>query len=75
MNGFNAAPVYKFLKSSKSSGLFGNDNIKWNFTKFLLDKNGQVVQRYESGVSPLQIEVCPILLYMLLAALVEKHCL
>jgi glutathione peroxidase len=58
VNGFNTAPVYKFLKSSKSAGLFGNDNIKWNFTKFLLDKNGQVVQRYESGVSPLQIEVC-----------------
>lgn len=59
VNGFNTAPVYKFLKSSKSSGLFGSsfaDNIKWNFAKFLLDKNGQVVQRYPPSTSPLQIE-------------------
>ncbi|MCO5568273.1 hypothetical protein L7F22_021970 [Adiantum nelumboides] len=60
VNGFNTAPVYKFLKSSKSSGLFGSsfaDNIKWNFAKFLVDKNGQVVHRYEPSTLPLAIEV------------------
>ncbi|KAI5077589.1 hypothetical protein GOP47_0007413 [Adiantum capillus-veneris] len=59
VNGFNTAPLYKFLKSSKSSGLFGStfaDNIKWNFAKFLVDKNGRVVQRYEPSTSPLAIE-------------------
>lgn len=59
VNGENTAPVYKFLKASKSSGLLGSllgDNIKWNFEKFLVDKNGQVVQRYDPTTSPLKIE-------------------
>lgn len=55
MNGENAAPLYKFLKSSKS-GVFG-DSIKWNFSKFLVDKDGNVVDRYEPTTSPLSIEV------------------
>ncbi|XP_059066663.1 probable phospholipid hydroperoxide glutathione peroxidase [Cryptomeria japonica] len=50
----NAAPIYKFLKSSKG-GFFG-DSIKWNFTKFLVDKDGNVVDRYAPTTSPLQIE-------------------
>ncbi|XP_058082165.1 probable phospholipid hydroperoxide glutathione peroxidase isoform X1 [Magnolia sinica] len=54
VNGDNAAPVYKFLKSSKG-GLFG-DSIKWNFTKFLVDKDGHVVDRYAPTTSPLSIE-------------------
>ena len=60
MNGENTAPVYKFLKATKSSGLLGSllgDNVKWNFEKFLVDKNGQVVQRYDPTVAPLKIEV------------------
>lgn len=59
VNGSNTAPVYKFLKESKSSGLVGSllgDNIKWNFEKFLVDKSGQVVQRYAPTTSPLKIE-------------------
>lgn len=55
MNGSNANPIYKFLKLSKG-GLFG-DSIKWNFTKFLVDKEGNVVDRYAPTTTPLSIEV------------------
>uniref|UniRef100_A0A0E0K398 Glutathione peroxidase n=1 Tax=Oryza punctata TaxID=4537 RepID=A0A0E0K398_ORYPU len=54
VNGDNTAPIYKFLKSSKG-GLFG-DNIKWNFSKFLVDKEGSVVERYAPTTSPLSME-------------------
>ncbi|XP_062227191.1 probable phospholipid hydroperoxide glutathione peroxidase [Phragmites australis] len=54
VNGSNAAPLYKFLKSEKG-GLFG-ERIKWNFTKFLVDKDGHVVRRYAPTSSPLNIE-------------------
>lgn len=50
VNGENAHPLYKFLKSSLG-GTFGNE-IKWNFTKFLLDKNGKPVKRFGSNVKP-----------------------
>lgn len=59
VNGFNTSPIYKFLKASKSTGFLGTllgDNIKWNFEKFLVDKNGQVVQRFDPTTSPLRIE-------------------
>ncbi|KAI5071660.1 hypothetical protein GOP47_0013911 [Adiantum capillus-veneris] len=59
VNGESTAPLYKFLKSSKSTGLLGTllgDNIKWNFEKFLVDKKGYVVQRYEPTTSPSKIE-------------------
>ncbi|KAB1213334.1 putative glutathione peroxidase 3, mitochondrial [Morella rubra] len=55
VNGKNVAPLYKFLKSQKG-GLFG-DSIKWNFTKFLVNKGGKVVERYAPTTSPLKIEV------------------
>ncbi|GAB4842965.1 Glutathione peroxidase 3 [Ancistrocladus abbreviatus] len=54
VNGKNAAPFYKFLKS-KRGGTLG-DAIKWNFSKFLVDKQGNVVERYAPTTSPLQIE-------------------
>ncbi|KAK4488276.1 hypothetical protein RD792_004023 [Penstemon davidsonii] len=54
VNGSNTAPIYKYLKSAKGS-LFG-DNIKWNFSKFLVDKEGNVVDRYAPTTSPLSIE-------------------
>ncbi|KAL4188498.1 hypothetical protein AMTRI_Chr08g160450 [Amborella trichopoda] len=54
VNGKNAVPVYKFLKSSKT-GFFG-EGIKWNFTKFLVDKDGHVVARYAPTTSPSSIE-------------------
>ncbi|KMZ67630.1 putative phospholipid hydroperoxide glutathione peroxidase 6,mitochondrial [Zostera marina] len=54
VNGDNTAPVYKFLKSSKR-GLLG-EGIKWNFEKFLVDKEGIVVDRYAPTTSPLSFE-------------------
>ncbi|MCL7045929.1 hypothetical protein MKW94_023282 [Papaver nudicaule] len=54
VNGENTAPVYKFLKSSK--GGFLGDIIKWNFSKFLVDKEGHVGDRYAPTTSPLSIE-------------------
>ncbi|KAM7494230.1 hypothetical protein LguiB_028839 [Lonicera macranthoides] len=54
VNGAKAAPLYKYLKSSKG-GLLGDD-IKWNFSKFLVDKDGKVVDRYAPTTSPLSIE-------------------
>ncbi|XP_056687495.1 probable phospholipid hydroperoxide glutathione peroxidase [Spinacia oleracea] len=53
-NDSNVAPTYKFLKSSKY-GLFG-DGPKWNFTKFLVDRNGNIVDRYAPTTSPKNIE-------------------
>ncbi|VFQ79605.1 unnamed protein product [Cuscuta campestris] len=54
VNGPNTAPVYNFLKSS--AGGFLGGLIKWNFEKFLVDKNGKVVERYAPTTSPFQIE-------------------
>ena len=54
VNGENASPLYKWLKKEKG-GIFGNA-IKWNFTKFLIDRNGNVIERYAPTVSPSKIE-------------------
>ena len=54
VNGKNEDPLYTFLKSKKG-GLLGK-NIKWNFTKFLVDKEGNVVKRYEPMTKPEDIE-------------------
>jgi len=53
VNGPDAHPLYKFLKSQKG-GLLGN-NIKWNFTKFLVNKEGAVVARYAPMTAPERI--------------------
>jgi len=50
VNGDHAHSLYKFLKSEKG-GLLG-DAIKWNFTKFLIDKQGNVVERYAPMTTP-----------------------
>lgn len=50
VNGENEDPLYTFLKEEKSG--LGSKAIKWNFTKFLIDKNGQVVKRYGSQKKP-----------------------
>jgi glutathione peroxidase len=55
VNGENEAPLYKFLKSNQK-GILGTEAIKWNFTKFLVDKNGIIVDRYGSSTSPEAIE-------------------
>ncbi|MBQ9890441.1 MAG: glutathione peroxidase [Firmicutes bacterium] len=54
VNGPGEAPLYTWLKSQKGGVL--NSNIKWNFTKFLLDREGKVVERYASTVTPERIE-------------------
>lgn len=55
VNGPDTAPVYKFLKASKT-GFLGS-RIKWNFTKFLVDKEGFAIKRYGTTTTPLAIEV------------------
>ncbi|MGO1580211.1 MAG: glutathione peroxidase [Peptoniphilaceae bacterium] len=54
VNGDNEDPLFTFLKSEKG-GILG-DKIKWNFTKFLVDKEGNVVKRFASSVKPEKIE-------------------
>ena len=51
VNGPNTDPLWTFLKESQP-GLLGTEAIKWNFTKFLVDKNGQVVKRFAPKDSP-----------------------
>ena len=51
VNGDNATPLYRHLKSAKK-GLLGTEAIKWNFTKFLVDRNGAVVGRYAPNDTP-----------------------
>jgi glutathione peroxidase len=53
VNGPNTHPVYKFLKGEKGGLL--TDNIKWNFTKFLVDKEGTVIDRYAPQTVPARI--------------------
>jgi len=55
VNGDDANEVYKYLKSQKS-GLLGLTRIKWNFEKFLIDKEGKVVNRWASTTSPEAID-------------------
>ena len=54
VNGEAAHPLYKFLKSAQPGllGLFGWNTIKWNFTKFLIGRDGQVVARYAPTTKP-----------------------
>jgi glutathione peroxidase len=51
VNGDAAHPLYRWLKTS-APGLLGSERIKWNFTKFLLDRNGKVVERYAPVTKP-----------------------
>ena len=51
VNGKNEAPVYKYLKAEKP-GLLGSEAIKWNFTKFLVDRDGKVVERFAPNAEP-----------------------
>ena len=54
VNGDAASPLYKWLKKEKG-GIFGSA-IKWNFTKFLVDREGKVVERYAPTTPPSKIE-------------------
>jgi glutathione peroxidase len=55
VNGAGAHPLYRFLKSERS-GVLGTEAIKWNFTKFLVDRQGEVVKRYAPSDTPERIE-------------------
>tara|TARA_B100001029_G_C14947665_1_gene386888 strand:+ start:137 stop:628 length:492 start_codon:yes stop_codon:yes gene_type:complete len=54
VNGDSADPLFKFLTSNKK-GLLGSSKIKWNFTKFLIDKDGNPVKRFAPTTTPEQI--------------------
>lgn len=51
VNGDNAAPLYQRLKSA-APGVLGTEGIKWNFTKFLIGRDGQVIARYAPTTKP-----------------------
>ena len=54
VNGRKTDPFYNFLKKQKP-GIAGTSQIKWNFTKFLVDKNGEVIKRYSPNTEPKEI--------------------
>ncbi|MFC1776819.1 glutathione peroxidase [Pseudomonadota bacterium] len=51
VNGNDADPLFKYLKKSQK-GLLGSEKIKWNFTKFLVNRDGKVIARYAPTVKP-----------------------
>jgi glutathione peroxidase len=55
VNGPQAHPLYAWLKTQKK-GVLGTEGIKWNFTKFLVDRNGAVVDRFAPTVEPKALE-------------------
>jgi glutathione peroxidase len=55
VNGDDAAPLYRYLKSA-APGLLGSEAIKWNFTKFLVDRAGNVLNRYALSTRPESLE-------------------
>ena len=62
VNGTNASPLFKYLKH-ESPGILGTEAVKWNFTKFLVNKDGQVVKRFapKDGESAIESELQKIL--------------
>lgn len=54
VNGDNAEPLFNYMKAA-APGVFGTRAIKWNFTKFLVDRTGQVVRRYAPTTRPEQL--------------------
>lgn len=55
VNGANAHPLYQYLKSEKP-GILGTEAIKWNFTKFLVGRDGQVIERFAPTTTPADLE-------------------
>ncbi|MDB6125522.1 MAG: glutathione peroxidase [Pedosphaera sp.] len=55
VNGPNTHPLYEFLKKEQP-GILGTTNVKWNFTKFLVDRNGKPVKRFAPADKPEKIE-------------------
>ena len=56
VNGADAHPLYRFLKREQK-GVLGTEAIKWNFTKFLIGKDGEVVERFAPTVKPEDLKV------------------
>ena len=56
VNGSNTHPIWQFLKTS-APGILGTEDIKWNFTKFLVNKSGNLVQRFAPTVEPSDMEM------------------
>ena len=54
VNGDDAHPLYRFLKEARP-GLLGTEGIKWNFTKFLVDRYGEVVERFSPATKPAEL--------------------
>ncbi|GAA4039266.1 glutathione peroxidase [Parerythrobacter jejuensis] len=54
VNGANASPLFDWMKG-EAKGLMGSTNVKWNFTKFLIDREGNVVKRFAPQDSPKSI--------------------
>ena len=55
VNGTGAHPLYRYLKK-QAPGLLGSEGVKWNFTKFLVDRSGNVVDRFAPTVTPKELE-------------------
>jgi glutathione peroxidase len=55
VNGDNAHPLFTFLKT-QAPGILGSKSIKWNFTKFLVNKQGQVIKRFAPSTKPENIK-------------------
>jgi glutathione peroxidase len=62
VNGPSAHPLYQHLKAA-APGLLGTESIKWNFTKFLIDQNGKVLERYapQQGAKDIRKDLMPLL--------------
>ena len=62
VNGSNASPLFKYLKH-ESPGILGTEAIKWNFTKFLVNKDGEVVKRFapKDGAAAIEAELTKII--------------
>lgn len=56
VSGHNIAPIYEWLTQSKKNGKM-DVNIKWNFTKFLIDENGQLIASFESQITPMDQQI------------------
>lgn len=54
VNGKNAHPLYKYL-TEHAPGIIGTKSIKWNFTKFLVNRSGKIIKRYAPATNPLQL--------------------
>jgi glutathione peroxidase len=55
VNGSDASPLFQYLKSA-AKGVLGSEAIKWNFTKFLVDRHGSVIARYAPTTTPESLE-------------------